>query len=235
MSYLTLVQDFCVKRGLPSPPGVKGNTNASVQQLAMLVKETLEDLSGFDFQILCTSRSWTAVAGSDQGALDTLFGAGFSRIANETLWNQTHMMRFVGPLSPEEWSALQVMPAAGVAYYYTILGNKLLAWPDLAGTETLRAIAASDLLVASADGTTLRSAPVEDNDVFRIPETVVRRWLEYKWEQTKGESWAASYEAAQALVAEQLVATGGATLSLGPVQRAPQPGVLIPAGSWNVV
>ena len=194
MTYRTLVQDFCTLRNLPVPAGVVGNTNASVRQLALLVQESLEELTAFDFQILSLRKSWTAVAGSDQGTIGTLFGPGYNRLAQNTLWNQTHMMKFIGPLSPEDWNALSVMPAAGVAYYYTVLGDKLLAWPDLAGTETLTAIATSDLLVSSNDGSVLRALPIEDDDLFRIPESVIRRWLNFKWRQAKGESWTAAYE-----------------------------------------
>jgi hypothetical protein len=234
MSYLTLVQDFCVKRTLPSPSGVVGNTNLGVQQIAMLVREALEDLVKFDFQVLSARTTWTAVAGSDQGAVATLLGPGFDRIASNTLWNQTHMMQFIGPLSPQDWSALQVMPAAGVSYYYTVLGGNLFAWPELAGTETLAAIKTSGYLMTSADGLTYKEVPTADDDLFRIPEGIVRKWLQFKWEQTKGESWLASYEDAMRMVGDHVVATGLPTLQLDRRQAAPRPGVLIPAGSWNV-
>jgi hypothetical protein len=234
MSYLTLVQDFCVKRTLPSPSGVVGNTNASVQQLAMLVKESLEELSRYAFQVLSVRKQWTAVAGSDQGAVETLFGPGFNRIKQDTLWNQTHMMPFTGPLGGPDWAQLQVVPAAGVAYYYTVMGGKLLVWPELAGGETLSGIGYTSYLVSSADGVTFKEVPTVDSDIFRIPEAVVRRWLQFKWEQTKGQSWAAAFEAAQQELSEHLVATGLPSLTMGTRQAVPRPGILIPAGSWNV-
>lgn len=234
MSYLTLVQDFCTLQGLPSPAGVVGNTSAQVRQLATLVKETLEDLQDFSFQQVTARVTWTAVAGDDQGTLESLFGTAWAKVLQDTLWNTTHMQQFYGPLAPQDWNALQTHPTAGISYYFTVLGGSLLVYPELAGGETLSAMVTSKALVEASSGGTLREYPTADDDTFRIPEAVVRRWLKYRWKQTKGEAWAAAYDEALSAVAAELVTPGQPTISLSQTVRAPAPGVLIPAGSWNV-
>jgi hypothetical protein len=232
---LTLLQDFCEKQGLPVPTAMVGSQEKSVRQFRSIFRELVQELSEFRWQQQRLRITWTAATGQDQGELTTIFGAGYAGIEPGTLWNHTRRMRIYGPLSDQIWQALQVLPNAGPEFQSWISGGHLYVSPALVSTDTLSGIYITKYLVLDIDGVTTKERITADDDSVLFPDHVFVRGIEYKWKKQKGESgWEDDYNTFMGLVAKNLVKDGAPTLALSSNNRGPRPGIVIPAGSWNV-
>ena len=233
---LTIVQDFCEKLGLPRPTALVGSQEKSVRQFRALLQETVDDLGEYPFQQQRLRITWTALAAQDQGLLTTIFGDGYDSLIPDTMWNETRHMRIYGPIPASIWQALQTLPNAGPEFQSWIANGHLYISPALAITDTLSAIYVTKYRVLAIDGTTTKERITADNDSILFPRNIVTRGLEWKWRKQKGEAgWEDDYNAYITLVSRALTKDGPATLSLDvPSSRGARPGIVIPAGSWNV-
>lgn len=233
---LTLVQDFCDKMGLPSPSALVGSNEKSVKQYRSLLREVVLDLSEYRWQQQRVRTSFTSSAGQDQGALTTLFGAGYMGLVQDSMWNDTRHMRVFGPLSEQVWNALQTLPNAGPEFQSWISRDRLYFSPALAAGETISAVFITSYNVLAADGVTYKPRMTLDTDTLVFPDNVVNRCLEYKWRKQKGEAgWQDDYNDYIGLLAKNIVRDGATKLSLDcGYDVGIRPGIVIPPGSWNV-
>lgn len=236
ISVLELVRQFCDKQGLPTPSALVGSQEKSVRQLRALVLDVLRELGQWQWQTQQVRKTWTSVAGQDQGALLEIFGQDFLALTPDSMWNNTRRMRVYGPLPPQIWQALQVLPNAGPEFQCWVAGGRLYVSPAMVAGESLSAIYATSLALSSDDPEPVaRAVPEDDADRILYPEDVAFRCLEYKWRKAKGEAgWEDDYNAFISLVAKRLESTGMPVLTLSRTTKGPQPGIVIPAGSWNV-
>lgn len=232
---LTIVQDLTDKIGLPTPTALIGSSEKSIKQFRALVRELVGDLSEYNWPSQELKCSWTSVAGSDQGALTTLFGPGYHGLQANTLWNETRKVRILGPVTEERWQYSQVLPNPGPEYTCWITGGHLYVSPAAVAGETCSAIYRTKYAVLAVDGITTKLNITADDDSFLFPDIVVRRGLEYKWRKAKGEAgWEDDYNSYISAVAANIVKDGSAKLSLTPGVPQMRPGIVIPSGSWNV-
>lgn len=236
ISVLGLVQQFCDKQGLPTPSALVGAQEKSARQLRALVLDVLRELGQWQWQTQQVRKTWTSVLGQDQGSLLTIFGSDFLSLSPDSLWNNTRRMRIYGPLPPQIWQALQVLPNAGPEFQCWVSGNHLFVSPGMQAGETLSGIYTTNLgLVSDEVVPVAKAVPTDDADLILFPEDVALRCLEYKWRKAKGEAgWEDDYNTFIGLVAKRLADAGLPTLQLHRTTKGPQPGVVIPAGSWNV-
>jgi hypothetical protein len=231
---LALVQDFCGEQGLPVPAALVGSSETSVRQFKSIIQNVARELQEFRWDGQRLRVTWTSTLGQDQGALTTIFGAGYNGIEPGTLWNQTRRMRIYGPLSDQIWQALQVLPNAGPEFQHWISGGHLYISPQQNGTDTLSGVYITKYGVASSAGVAKELITVDD-DVLLFPDMVVLAGIKYRWRKAKGESgWQDDYNSFIGLTAKNLVKDGAPTLALSSNNRGPRPGIVIPAGSWNV-
>jgi hypothetical protein len=232
---LTLVQDFCEKTGLPRPSALVGVTEKSVSQFRALLTECVEDLAEYPWREQTLRKTWTSLAGQDQGTLDSIFGAGYRSWTPGTMWNDTRKMQIYGPVSDQQWQVFQTLPNAGPEYQSWISGGHLYISPALPAGENLSAIYSTNYGVLDLDGVTTKPRITADSDSLLFPDNVVKRCLEYKWRKQKGEAgWEDDYNAFIGLVARSIVKDGAKTLSLSPNPIIARPGIVVPSGSWNV-
>ncbi len=233
---LTIVQDFTEKLGLPRPSALVGVQEKSVRQFRALLQEAISDLGEYTWESQRLRLTWLSLAGQDQGPLTTIFGAGYDSLVPETMWNDDRHMRIYGPVSSSVWQTFQTLPNAGPEFQMWVSGGHLFVSPALELDENLSAIYTTKYGVLDIDGTTTKERITADDDSLLFPTNVVSRALEYKWRKQKGEAgWEDDYNAYITLVARALVKSGAPTLQLDSgAQRIARPGIVIPAGSWNV-
>mgnify|MGYP000340656027 CR=1 FL=1 len=232
---LSLVQSFTDKLGIPTPSAVVGVTEKSVRQIRALLQECVRDLTEYQWPQQTLRVTWTSLATADQGALTTIFGSGFKTLVADTLWNETRHMRIYGPVTPAVWQALQTLPNAGPEYQYWVSNGHLFVSPTLAAGETLAGMYVTSEGILDIDGTTTKAAFTADDDSLLFPDNVVLRCLEYKWKKQKGEAgWEDDYNSYIGLLAKSLTSQTAPTLKLDSTQPSMRPGIIIPAGSWNV-
>jgi hypothetical protein len=231
---LFLVQTYCQKQGLPVPTALVGTQEKSVRQFLGMMNDLVLELSEFKWQGQKIVKTWTALAAQDQGPLTTIFGAGYGALVPNTLWNQTRRMRVFGPLPDTIWQALQVLPNAGPECQSWISGGNLFISPAPEVTDTLSAVYSTSYGVVD-NSSTAKPYITEDTDTFVFPDIVMLRGLEYKWKKTKGQpGWEDDYNTFIGLVAKNMVKDGAPEVSLDTPSQSPRPGIIVPAGSWNV-
>lgn len=232
---LSIVQDFTERLGLPTPSALVGVTESSVRQYRALLNQIAQDLAEYRWQQQKIRGAFTATAASDQGLLTDLFGAGYSGLVPDSMWNETKHIRVYGPVSDAVWQALQTLPTAGPEYQAWVSGNHLYLQPAPAVTDVFSAVYITKDVFLDVDGLTTKSRLTADDDSFLFPDNVVSRALEYKWRKQKGEAgWEDDYNAYIGLLAKNIVRDGAPTFQMDSPNQAPRPGIVIPPGSWNV-
>lgn len=232
---LTLVQDFTDRMGLPTPTAIVGSQEKGVKQFKALLQKTVADLSEYRWSQQRLRTTWTSVAGQDQGEILTIFGPSWAGFEDATMWNESRRMRIYGPLPDAIWQALQILPNAGPEFQFWVSGGHLYVSPAQVAGETLSVIYISQYLILDMDGVTTKPLIAADSDSILFPDNVVSPWFESLWRRQKGEAnWVTFKNEAMSLLAKNIVREGAATLSLDTPNRLPIPGIIIPAGSWNV-
>jgi hypothetical protein len=232
---LALVQMFTDKGGLPRPAALVSATDKSARQYLSLLRETIADLGEYRWQQQRVRGTFTTVALALQGALPTLFGAGYAGLVKNSLWNDTRHMQIFGPVTDQTWNTLQALPTAGPEFQYWLSRDSLYISPTLEAGETVSAVYVTKYNVLDTDGVTYKELVDADTDTVLFPDNVVLRLFESKWKKQKGESgWQDDYNDAISLIAKNLVRDSSPTLSLDGRTAMPQPGVIIPPGSWGV-
>jgi hypothetical protein len=231
---LSLVQDFCDKYSLPYPNALVGSTDKTIRQYRGIMMEVIRDLSEYRWEEQKVRKTWTSIAGSDQGTLMSIFGPDYISLIAESVWNNTRKMKIYGPLSEQVWQALKVLPNAGPEYQCWISQGHLYVSPDLVAGNELAGIYTTSYVVLGANNVAKARVTV-DNDVLLFPDVVVLRAFEWKWQKVKGlPDWQDSYNDYMTLLARNVVKDSAGRLSLDRPHRSPRPGIVIPAGSWNV-
>lgn len=237
MSVLTLVQQFCRNHALNVPTSVVGSLNTTVTQIYGLLSELLEEITTeSDFTWLTQETTFTAVAAEDQGLLTTLAPAGFERIIEETLFDRTNRRHLLGPLSPEEWQALQALDTPSATYYYRVREGHFYLYPapDASALPTIAFEYASSWIVQDSAGTP-KEAITADNDIFALPEKILRRGLAAKWKNVKGLPYQSDENKFYELLNNYIARDGTKpTINVGEKAKGLTPGILVPTGNWNV-
>ena len=243
MNYLQLLNVFASKWGLPTVSSVQAS-DPQTRQLAALVTETVEYLRDQPLQVLRQRVNWTAVVGTNQGAVDTLWAVpqaplvgtyAYNSLIRCTLWDTTSRRPLIGPVTDADWQLLQANPAPGPSFFYRIDGGNLLVWPAMTTAVQLSAIVFRKELVYDLIIPGYKELPTLDSDTFLVEDSLMRTELEWRWLRQKNEPWSAAYEMAQQYLSKQLDKDGSMpTFSLTPGRPVVRPGIWVPAGSWNV-
>lgn len=230
---LTLVQDFSRKMGLPVPVGLFGSTDATFLQLQALIMEIVEKMQTYKWEQQKIRRTWTGVVGENQGALTTLL-PGFRNWIPDTFWNNTLRRPIYGPVTDVNYQSLKALNVAAPLYQFWIAGGDLNIVPGLASADTLSVIYDSKYTVIDVSNNP-KERPTADDDSFIFPDAVFKLSLEWRWLKAKGESWMATMQEALNTIS-QAIGNDGDLPSLSFTGESPnlQPGIWVPAGSWNV-
>lgn len=234
-SVLTLVQDFCTLKGLPTPSGLVGNTETTAAQLLAICQEIVEDLTVNRWEKQVKRVTFAAVATEVQGTVESLFGTGYLYLLPNTFWNVTLQTPVSGPFSDQEWQRLKTFSAAGSTDNFKIMGGNLHMFPVPTAGHTLSAMVATSLGLTDTTGATAKERFTVDSDIPLFPSNVFKAELEWRWLKRKDEAWAAAYERARGLVATLINKDNHLPrVYLDSPEATARPGIVIPPGSWSV-
>lgn len=235
MNALQLVTQFCQETGLPVPGGLIGATEGHAVQMRALLNKVAMDLSQYNWEQQNRYVTWTSVSGEDQGALLDIFGVSddYMRLIPNTLWDNTEQRPVFGPVTNEVWAYYKAAVNPGPIYQYTIKQSHLLVSPAMPAGHTMSVQMYSQLVVVGANSS-LKTAMTADNDSFVFPDICVLRGLTWNWAKKKGEEWEGDHALYLDSIGKNLVNSGAPTVSLDTTERGFSPGVVVPAGSWNV-
>lgn len=233
MTLLEIVQNFCIRTNIPKPNFVVGQFDAQVAQLAGLAQEVVEDLMDLRWNEQRVETAFTTILQEDQGAVSDL-APGFDHFIDGTFFNRTKGVQMNGPLNPQEWQNLKSLTAASLVDTFTIRGGKFLLAEPVTFGETIAFEYVTTFLIKGNDGT-MKETFTKDDDTFILPNRLLMAGLRWKWKAEKGLDYAEEFTSYEAFKANALGRNGAnKVISMDPMPKGPRPGIVIPAGSWNI-
>lgn len=233
LSLLQIATQFCQETGLPVPAGLVGSQDGHATQLRALLIATANELTEYRWGEQKKRVTWTSTAGTDQGDVLTVFGPDYRELSPGTFWDETLRRPIFGPPGDVSWELYQALVNPGPLYTYNILQNRVLINPAMPAGHTLAATYWSSFYVIDASDNYI-AAPNDDSDRFVFPDQVMLLGLAWKWKKVKGEDWEADRTLWMDSIARNIPKNTQPVKFLDQDKIRGIPGIVIPAGSWNV-
>lgn len=237
MDMLTVVQQFCLRTGIPSPATVVGSTDTQVLQVKAILEEEGNDLaSRGGWNEIELEGSHTTLNQEDQGEIATIAGNGYRYIRNNTMWDRTERLPVVGPANDQEWQSLKGFISTGPRYIFRIRGGKLLVNPPPpAGNEWYFEFASKDWIIA-ADGMSTKEIFTADDDEMVIPDTLLLSGLRWRWKKEKGLEYAEDFRTYEMQAKDAIGRDGGKARVFADKRgrNTPTQGIFVPQGNWPI-
>lgn len=240
MTTLELVTEFASRQGLPRPSSVVAATDDTTQQILGLLNEGAMDLADrFQFQQLRNKITFQHIGGTDYTALDLAVSyPDFKYLVPDTLWDETGRLAVAGPLTAAEWRQTTIMLGAPARYSFRLYGGKLHIYPapDPLASITFgmeygtRYAVFNPVAMASTETYTL------DTSYPKLPSNVILADLKWRWRQAKGLPYAEDQRISEEMIANLQGRDDQGVLHMDDTQLYANvgPGLLVPAGSWNL-
>lgn len=236
MTLLEVVQQFCLRSGIPKPATVTGSTDTQVLQIQALLEEEGDDLAvRGDWESLTNEATHNTLATESQGAIDTIATNGFRHIKNQTIWDRTDRLPVIGPINQREWQALKAVVLTGPRYQFRIRGGDLIVNPVPVAGHSWAFEYVSKNWIVSSDGLTFKTIFTADTDEFLLPEKLLLMGLRWRWMREKGLDYSELFATYEAQVKDAVGRDGGKpVLHMDDSHMIATPGTFIPSGSWNL-
>jgi hypothetical protein len=237
MTLLEVVQQFCLRSGIPKPITVAGSTDTQILQIQSLLEEEGADLAARgDWESLTNEALLTTTATESQGKIATIATNGFRHIKNQTIWDRTDRLPIIGPINQRHWQALKAVVMTGPRYQFRIRGGDLLVNPvPVAGHDWAFEYISKNWII-SFDGMTFKEFFTQDTDEFLLPDQLVLMGLRWRWMREKGLDYSELYQTYEMQVKDAIGRDAGKpTLRMDDTNQIAEHGTFIPSGSWNVV
>lgn len=236
MNVLELVQQFCLRSGIPKPTTVLGSTDTKILQIQALLEEEGNDLSSRgDWESLTYEATLTTIAQESQGEITSIASNGYRYIKNQTIWDRTDRLPVIGPINQRQWQALKAVVMTGPRYQYRIRNGQLLVNPVPVAGHNWAFEYISKNWIISADTLNYRSLFLLDTDNFLLPDDLLLMGLRWRWMREKGLDYSELFATYEAQVKDAIGRDGGKqTLYMDDTRMLATPGTFIPSGSWNI-
>lgn len=236
MTTLTIVQQACLRVGLPQPNAVVTSTDSQVLQLLALLNQEGQALAErYPWQALINEATHTSLATESQGLITSIATNGFKYILNDTIWNRTEQRPIYGSVSPEEWQMLKASPVTGPYEQFRLRGGYLIINPTPTAGQTWAFEYVSKNWCTDSGGSTYRDAFAADADVALLDETILMLGLIWRWKMYKGLEYAEHFRDYETQVANAMARDKVApVLSMDGSVRTKLHGTLIPVGNWDL-
>lgn len=236
MNLKELVQQFCLRSGIPSPTTVAGSTDTQILQIQALLEEEGNDLaSRGDWESLTNEATLVTTATESQGAMADIASNGFRHIKNKTIWDRTDSLPVIGPINQRQWQALKAVVMTGPRYQFRIRGGNLLVNPVPVAGHNWAFEYISKNWIVNSDGVVFKSRFTADTDEFMLPDSLLLMGLRWRWMREKGLDYSELFATYEAQVKDAVGRDGGKeTLYMDNTHQIASPGTFIPSGSWNI-
>lgn len=236
MSLLTICQNAAKRLGVPVPSAVVGSSDTTVLQMLGLTQQEGQELANrHPWQRLTKEKTFTATATAAQsGAIPD----DFDRIVNGSFWNRTQDNFITGPMSPQDWQAIQATVAPNVVEAFRIRGNDLLITPTPTAGDTYAYEYVSTYWVGTAAGTAATSTEfVSDTDVAYVSEDLVTLGLTWRFLRAKGLDYSEAFRTYELSVKRRIDRDGGSPVIMmdGPPDYRGAPRARVPDGNWDLL
>ena len=231
---LQTIQSVAKRLGLPSPTVAVGSTDTTVLQLVELANEEgKEQAKRYPWTVLQSEAAYTTLAAEDQGAINTI-APGFGYIINDTIWNRSLRRPVFGPKTPQEWQQQKAFAINGPWSSHRIKGGHLYMYPTPSAGESCYFEYVSGNWCESSGGTG-QSAFAADDDVVLLDDEIFKLGVVWRFKAMKGFEYAEDFNKYERRIADAMAKDGGKdSLNLSNTKYDIFPGVVVPAGSWNL-
>jgi hypothetical protein len=234
VSLLTLVQKVADRVGITRPTAVVSSTDTQVRQLYALANEEGMELSRrHEWQALTTEQVFVTVAQAEQTNMPIPDDLG--RFVPNSFFDRTTRRRLIGPITPQEWQAIQAFPAFNRVYLaFRERDGAFLITPDPpAGEEIAYEYVSTNWARSSTDQP--RSEFTADEDTAALDEELMAQGLRWRWKQAKGLDYGEDMQTYERNVARAIAADGGMTaISMGTPSVSPVLLANIPDGNFGL-
>lgn len=197
MSLLTAAEQVARETGILSTPAtVIGNTDTAVVQLLALFKRSaLEIALSRDWQKLIREHTITTTASDADYALPS----DWARYVSETAWDATNYWPMRGSLDPQYWQALKRgIVTLSIRKRFCLFGNMVNIVPTpTVSSETLIIEYLRNTPWTDSAGTTWRTAPTADTDLFALPQHLLELDTVWRLRKAKGLDYGDDFQIAQ--------------------------------------
>lgn len=209
MSLLTVIQRSCRLLSLPVPTEVSTSSDVQVQQLFELANEEGNELMGaYDWQIKRKQHLFSTTATAAQtGAVPS----DWDRFVPNTFFNRTQMRSVIGPITPQQWQAIQAQPQLSRVFLAFIeRGGEFLITPTPAAGEIIAyEYLSKDWVHAEGDTDDTRSDYLLDSDVAFLNEKIIVLGVRWRFLKSKGLDYAEDFRTYQSERNQLMARDGG--------------------------
>jgi hypothetical protein len=210
MTLLTIIQDVTDLLSLPRPSAVVASPDAQVRQLYALANEEGKELaSRGDWQALVRQQTFVTTDTTEQ---TSAVPADLDRFIANSFFNRTTRRNLLGPLTPQDWQAIQAQPQLNRVYIsWRQRDNKFLVTPDpVPPSETIAYEYVTKNWATSASGTP-QSRFLADDDTSVLDEELIKLGVRWRFMKSKGLEYAEDFRTYQTQVQQARGRDGGAT------------------------
>lgn len=188
--------------------------------------------SGAGFQI--TVGTIGIIGVQNQGSIQSITGPDFGWVIPETIWDRSTRRPLYGPKTAAEWQQLQAQQMQGPWYQFTLRGNNILVLPPPAPGDAVYLEWMSRYWCASSIGVA-QPAMVADADVSKLDEQLHVLGTIFRFRQNKRLAYQEDEDKYEAAILDNLTRDGvKSRLDLAGAVSDIYPGVLVPAGNWQI-
>jgi hypothetical protein len=209
MSLLTIIQDATDLLSLARPAVVTSSVDATVRQLLSLANEEGKELAArYAWQALTVEATFVTSATPEQAPA---IPADLDRFVANSFFNRTTRLPVVGPVTPQQWQALQAQPALGrVVLAFRQRSGQFLITPTPPAGQTIAYEYLSKNWAKSAAG---QGKPrfMQDDDQTYLDEWLLTLGVRWRFRKSKGLDYAEDFETYEANVAQAMARDGGTT------------------------
>jgi hypothetical protein len=235
MNLLQIVQSACKRLSLPSPNSVIGSSDTTVIQLLELLTEEGRELARrYPWQALQNEATYTTLAADDQGAVETI-APGLNYIINDTIWNRTLRRPVFGPQTPQAWQQQKAFAINGPWSCYRIRGGHIIEYPDPLAGQNCYFEYVSRYFATDSSGANPAESFAADTDLVLLGDHLMALGLIWRFKATHGFDFQADFQKYETTFLDAAARDGGKDfLNLTNTKYDIWPGVIVPAGSWNL-
>jgi hypothetical protein len=175
-----------------------------------LANEEGEELTrGFDWQILRKEQTFLTIADPDQSGF---FADDFLRFVFNTSFNRTTRRNLIGPITPQQWQAIQAQPQLNRVFLAWIeRGGEVLVTPTPPADQTVAYEYISGNWAYSSSGTPKDSLSSDDDETF-LNERILRMGVRWRFLSAKGLDYRQAYQTYQVELEKVQGRDGGNTI-----------------------
>jgi hypothetical protein len=235
VSLLSIVQSVSLRVLSQKPTVAAASADPKILQIVELVNNDGQELNArHTWQVNRVESSFLTLAAEPQGSITTLAGPDFQVFVNESMWNRSTRRPIFGPRTPAEWQQLKAQFTIGPWTQYTIRGNQLLFTPIPPAGQSVFFEWCSSNWCTSALGVG-QTAMALDTDVSDFGDRLHILGALWRFKKENHLEYEEDFNAYEAAVNDAIIRDGSrGRLSLRGSMTDQYPGVIVPAGSWQV-